>query len=191
MPEAPQKIDRRVLYTKMFLREALLELLRDKPISKITPTELCRRAGINRNTFYTHFQSAEDLLENVEEELFDKVKSSLDQITEEQNISSLIEEICLAIAQNYELSHILLSENGDPHFLTRLISLAHDQTMISWRSAGIRADAALQEILYTYSVNGSVAVIREWVRQGIPQPPQIVAAQIERLTLNGLNAFMR
>jgi hypothetical protein len=46
------KEDRRVLYTKMFLREALLELMREKPVDRITPTELCRRAGINRNDTY-------------------------------------------------------------------------------------------------------------------------------------------
>jgi predicted transcriptional regulator len=44
-------MDRRVLYTKMFLREALFELMREKPIGKITPTELCRKANINRNIF--------------------------------------------------------------------------------------------------------------------------------------------
>ena len=75
----PQKTDRRVLYTKMFLRESLLALMREMPISKITPTELCRRAGINRNTFYTHYQSAEELLSEIEEELFTKVRSSFER----------------------------------------------------------------------------------------------------------------
>ena len=189
--EAPQRADRRVLYTKMFLRESLLELMREKPISKITPTELCRRAGINRNTFYTHYRSAEDLLSSVEEAFFDKVRGSLERLGSGLSTSALIAEICVAIAENFDLSRILLSENGDTRFLERLISLAHDQTMLAWRAAGIRADAALLEILYTYSVNGSVAVIREWVRQGMPQPPQTVAEQLERLTYGGLNAFAR
>jgi AcrR family transcriptional regulator len=190
-PEAPQKTDRRILYTKMFLRESLLELMREKPISKITPTELCRRAGINRNTFYTHYQSTEDLLSGIEEELYGKVRGSLERLGSGLGTRALLAEICVAIAENFDLSRILLSENGDTHFLERLITLAHDQTMLSWRVAGIRADAELLEILYTYSVNGSVAVIREWVRQGMPQPPQTIAEQLEQLTYSGLNAFAK
>jgi len=189
--DAPQKTDRRVLYTKMFLRESLLSLMREKPISMITPTELCRRAGINRNTFYTHYQSAEDLISDIEQELFSKVQGSLEQLGSGLSTRALITEICVAIAENFDLSRILLSENGDAHFLERLISLAHDQTMIAWRTAGIHADDALLEILYTFSVNGSVAVIREWVRQGMPQPPQTIAGQLEQLTYNGLNAFAK
>ena len=45
-----KKIDRRVRYTKMVLRESLLELMKTKPVVKITTTELCKHADINRNT---------------------------------------------------------------------------------------------------------------------------------------------
>ena len=34
--------DRRVKFTKMVLRESLLELMREKPIGEITVTELCK-----------------------------------------------------------------------------------------------------------------------------------------------------
>ena len=187
----PQKTDRRVLYTKMFLRESILALMREMPISKITPTELCRRAGINRNTFYTHYQSAEELLSEIEEELFTKVRSSFERLGSGLNSRALIAEICVVIAENFELSRILLSENGDMHFLKRLVSLAHDQTMVAWREAGVQANEALLETMYTFSVNGSVAVIREWVRAGMPQPPETIAQQLEQLSYGGLQAFQK
>ena len=53
MPEKKQ--DARVRYTKMMIRNSLLELLRTKPIAKITVTEICEMAGINRATFYAHY----------------------------------------------------------------------------------------------------------------------------------------
>ena len=157
MEQNPQKTDRRVLYTKMFLRDSLLELMREKPISKITPTELCRHASINRNTFYTHYSSTEELLASIEQELFETIRGSIEQLASGRSVSMLIAEICQAIAKNYDLCRVLLSENGDPRFLERLVNLAHDQTLQTWRENGIRADEALQETLYTYSVNGSVA----------------------------------
>ena len=74
----PKKEDRRVAYTKMFLKESLLSLLQEKPIGKITPTELCRRADINRNTFYTHYESPEALLRSIEEELYGRIRHSVE-----------------------------------------------------------------------------------------------------------------
>ncbi len=165
--------------------------MREKPISKITPTELCRRADINRNTFYTHYQSAEDLLRGIEDELYGKLRGALEQLGCGLSIRALITQVCVTIRENYDLCSILLSENGDLCFLERLISLAHDQTMLVWQDSGIRADALLLETLYTYSVSGSVAVIREWGRGGMPQPPDMIADKLEQLTYCGLNAFVK
>jgi AcrR family transcriptional regulator len=61
-----EKVDR-MLYTKKFLRESLLALMKEKPTAKIAPSELCRHAGMNRNTFYTHYGILEALLKSIEE----------------------------------------------------------------------------------------------------------------------------
>ena len=47
--------DRRVKYTKMVLRNALIKLLETKPISRITIKEICEEADINRTTYYAHY----------------------------------------------------------------------------------------------------------------------------------------
>ena len=60
MPDKTQ--DARVRYTKMMIRNSLLELLSTKPIAKITVTEICERAGINRATFYAHYTDPTDQL---------------------------------------------------------------------------------------------------------------------------------
>jgi len=71
------KEDRRVRYTKMVLRESLLALMKQKAISKITPTELCRHADVNRNTFYAHYSSPYDLLIQIESELYEEIRQSI------------------------------------------------------------------------------------------------------------------
>ena len=43
--------DKRVRRTKRAIREALLRPLEDKPVARVTTTELCREAGVNRNPF--------------------------------------------------------------------------------------------------------------------------------------------
>lgn len=68
MPEKKEKkTDRRALYTRMVIKDALLSLLAEKEYADITITDLCREAEINRGTFYLHY----DNLREVMDELFD------------------------------------------------------------------------------------------------------------------------
>lgn len=52
----------KVLFSQELLHQALLVLLKEKPLNKITIRELCAKAGVNRTTFYNHYQSPEDIL---------------------------------------------------------------------------------------------------------------------------------
>ena len=42
--------------------EAVLRLLRDKPLQEITISEICDEAGIGRTSFYRNFESREDVI---------------------------------------------------------------------------------------------------------------------------------
>lgn len=51
------------------IRTAFYELLREEGFQKVTVRMIVERAGINRSTFYLHYQDKYDLLESIEEEL--------------------------------------------------------------------------------------------------------------------------
>lgn len=51
--------------TESAIREAFLELLDEKPINKITVRDIVGRCGINRNTFYYHYQDIPSLVEEI------------------------------------------------------------------------------------------------------------------------------
>lgn len=48
--------------TALFMNEALLLLLEKKDFEYITVKELCNKAGVNRSTFYLHYETMNDLL---------------------------------------------------------------------------------------------------------------------------------
>ena len=48
--------DRRTKYTKSVIRQALFDLLKEKPLNKITVTDICKMADINRSTFYSYYE---------------------------------------------------------------------------------------------------------------------------------------
>lgn len=49
-------------YAQKLLHQALLFLLRKKTLDKISVSELCRKAGVNRTTFYNYYTAPADIL---------------------------------------------------------------------------------------------------------------------------------
>ena len=76
------KSDQRTRLTKMLIRKAFTELLREKQVQNITVKELCQTAGINRGTFYSHYTDIYDLLQQIEDEITEEFQKSLQPLLE-------------------------------------------------------------------------------------------------------------
>ena len=74
--------DHRSRVTKMLIRKAFMELLRQKPLASISVKELCELAGINRGTFYSHYQDVYDLLDQLEQEMMNDFQKALEPLLE-------------------------------------------------------------------------------------------------------------
>lgn len=66
------KNNRRMIITKKFLKDYLLELMQTKPISKITIKEICDLSDMSRSTFYLHYHDQSALLEDIEKKVPEK-----------------------------------------------------------------------------------------------------------------------
>lgn len=184
-----KKTDRRVLYTKMFLKESLLELMKTKPVDKITPTELCRHAGINRNTFYSHYYTVREVLNEIEDEFSDQVADSLKSMLSSADIFSLLNRVCELIYERKDFCKVLLSANGDVIFLKKVLELYSDMIMSEWAQRGIRLDGDPMKMVYDYVVQGSIAIIRAWATDDMKAPPGEIAQLIGKVTIGGISAL--
>jgi AcrR family transcriptional regulator len=188
MVQKPEtKVDRRVLYTKMFLKESLLDLMKEKPIDKITPTELCRRAEINRNTFYKHYYTTRDLLQEIEDEFSAQIVESLGAKLHQNDTLQLLQQICQIVLDKKEFCKILLSANGDPAFMQDVIMLGKGFILQSWEEMGVQLSEEKMEIAFAFIISGSVAIMRTWAAGDMSIPPQEIAELINRLTLSGIS----
>ena len=66
MTDSPARaIDRRTVRTVASIETAVREALREIPLDELTVAEVCRRAGVGRPSFYTHFGSIPELVARI------------------------------------------------------------------------------------------------------------------------------
>lgn len=80
------KIDARVIHSKMQILASLEELLKEKPFQKITVIDICKKAHINRMTFYNHYQDKYDLFNESIKTFFLHVNDTYSKITNAKKI---------------------------------------------------------------------------------------------------------
>lgn len=185
------KVNRKVKYTKMVLKESLIKLLKEKPISRITITEICEEADINRATFYAHYSDQYNLLKQIEQELVDDINKYLANYNFHQNDPEslqMMEKIFEYIKENSELCSVLLSESGDKEFRKDVLMIVQKQCIQEWTTKkSVNKDIA--EYLYSYATNGSIGAILKWLQNGMDRPTHEMAQIIIKMTDQGLSGF--
>lgn len=72
--ETKQKAEyRSAKRSRKMIREAFLTLLKKKPETKITVTDIVNLADINRTTFYAHYPDVRGVVEEIENDVIDKM----------------------------------------------------------------------------------------------------------------------
>ena len=72
------KSESKYFYTARLMNESLLILLEKKDIDYITVKEICEKAGVNRSTFYLHYDTIDDLFAETIERLNNDFISSFE-----------------------------------------------------------------------------------------------------------------
>ncbi|MFA1819763.1 TetR/AcrR family transcriptional regulator [Virgibacillus oceani] len=182
------KLDRRKKYTRMVLKDSMIKLLKEKQISEITVKEICELADVNRSTFYAHYLDLYDLLNKMEEEVLDDMKTYLYQYNFQKDEESIqmTERILEYIVANKEIAQILLHENADPNFQKRVMKIAQKYLMDSWGLAKM-LDEDFTHYLSIFTIGGCLQMIREWLEGNLDQSPKEMAILINNFANNGLS----
>ncbi len=184
------KIDRRVKYTKFVLKNALAEILNEKPIDKITVKEICERADINRGTFYSHYSGQYDLYTNVVDELFSGVIDNLGDFMakSEDDIYSSVVCVFEYIKANNILIKTLLNSGVEYSIEKRVRSAIKD---VYLKKVKDNIDDDFLDATYSYISAGATAAIRHWLNGGMKKSTEEMAEFIVKLTTEGLDSFQR
>lgn len=174
-----QRENQRIMLTKHLLQSAFLQLLKEKPIHAISIRELCQQAGINRTTFYNHYGSQYDLLNDISQRFLDSVSQCLyDAETESQEgIQNRVILVLRYIEDNLEVSTLLLNNSIDPAFAERLFSLQQITDLLKVALSACE-DEQERNATIAFAIHGSYKLLQDWINA----PDRISAeAQAQRM----------
>lgn len=180
-----KKDNRKVRYTKMVLQDSLIELMKEKPISKITIKALCEKADINRSTFYSHYADQYDLLRTIEDETISWLKEVAKSIITETNqdqIMPILVSVMQYIVDNSKHLQVLMSEQGDINFQKQLFMIIYEICGLNF-TENSKNEPNNKDLYFIFVVNGSVGVIRQWLKSGLCYSASEVANVIHELAL--------
>jgi len=185
MKNGEPRSNRKIRYTKMVLRDSLIELMKEKPILKITIKDICELADVSRSTFYAHYNDQFDLLQSIQEETTSYLEELLDKYDglEGKNVTTKItEEILKYIADNSNSIQVLMSENGDVNFQKKLFAYNRQKKVLSFFKN--IDNVKIQEYTTIYAVSGTISLIQQWLKNNMDLPVNEVAKLITKLAQN-------
>ena len=136
-------------FAKREIKNSFIKLLTERPISQITVKDIVEDCGVNRNSFYYHFQDIPSLLEEIIVEITAKVIENLpEESTFEEKVTAALQEINLNKRMIY---HIYGSSNRE-FYEKQLMKICEHvtRTYIRSREYSERVDSKDLEFVISY-----------------------------------------
>ncbi|MCM1119764.1 MAG: TetR/AcrR family transcriptional regulator [bacterium] len=165
----------------MVIENTFLELLQERPVSRITVTEICRRSHINRTTFYHHYRDPLDLMEKLEEELLESLRSLIFQKSY-TDITAVFCGVLSALKENSGRYKALVSAHGDTGLPGRIFALCYDMIFPLICDRYPHLDSVQQNLLYRYITQGFSGTVSYWLENGMEEPAEKIAEFAGRAT---------
>jgi AcrR family transcriptional regulator len=172
----PKKEDPRTIRSREMFKHAVIALLCEDPaISNLTVQKIAANAGLNRTTFYLHYQDIQDLLTQITDEILNELSDKIvalihaKDLSEKQQLTQLLDY--LYIHRNYLL--ILFNTN---QFEDQLFSLL--KQLVEIRRKNSKKDLAADYVAIDIKTASLVGIIIWWLRQGLHFSSDYIANQI-------------
>ena len=169
--------------TEEKIQRALSSLLKFKKYNDISIKEICYEAGINRSSFYAHYQDINDLMIKTEQSISKKMQEIFkpNQIWDESIFTKLFE----FMYQNKNFYKAYLSTN-EQTFMEKKDFLNFIKII---ESSGKKLTYSKNEMFYhmAFFAGGLKAISKSWIMTGCKETPEQMAKVIYNEYCNKIN----
>lgn len=147
--------------TKQNIIDAFWDLYCEKRIEKITVKEITNKASYNRGTFYEYFSDVYDVLDEIENSLIPSLHELPPVSTPTGTIGMPIDVFLNIWEQNAKYYSVLLGDNGDPAFASKLKNSIKPTIMKALEDKS-NIDKRELDYILEYTLSAMVGVMSYW-----------------------------
>ncbi len=162
--------------TAVKMDDALVALLEHKKFNDISIMEVCEKAGVNRSTFYAHYENLYDLLKETQERAVSDFSASFGATLSSADLSEMTPDELIFITPQYLVPYLTFIKKNRRLYEVYNHSNAFpigdmDKQLIEKVFVPIYAkngvtDRRVVEYMSRYFMSGVTAITMEWVRRG-------------------------
>ena len=167
------KKDLRILKTKASLQEALIELLQEKELDKISISVLCKKANVNRGTFYLHYQDVAELFEEYFHDMTEDLRIAYFEpylLTDYkiENLSSDMVRIFHHVEKYKQFYKIVFNRKTPMMYYYQLFDIIRNYLIES--ISEFKSDN--KEYSASYQANAIIGLVIQWVQNDFKESPE-------------------
>lgn len=184
-------MDRRTKYTIKTIKDTFIDLLSKKDITKVTVSELCQIADINRATFYRYYLDIFDLLENMEKDFIDEFKSSYKEFDFKHNeLYDYVLALLKCCKNNQKFVKVLFSTKNSISFLNDVLEDAYTRCKEKWEYDNPGINEEDEEYAVAYLFNGTLGIVNYWIQNDFDKDIDEIAKTVRDLSYYGVNKYI-
>ncbi len=159
-----------------------MQILEEKSFETITVGDITKKAQINRGTFYIHYKDKFDLLDKIEERLFEDLGNHIDVLqanyssmdTFEKGQEQLAAALFSSIKMHSPMLKILLNNHGRAGFHIRFRDAFSEKVRVNLeKNESFNADLKVpMEYFLSFITSAFLGLIEQWVLNGLDKTPQ-------------------
>ena len=170
--------DERYYVVEEAICDAFMQLIEVKEIYKITVSDIIKKAGIVRSTFYNHYENIPALIKGIESKTISDIFTMLEKFHPKNDYNlcfSFYKTICEYIKTNPLLSGLLIRPEGN-EFFEKVLKMFHDYV----KSAASNLDnpsVSSEEYAYIIActIGGTIGILHKWTKDQFNAPVDFVA----------------
>ncbi|MFC4123011.1 TetR/AcrR family transcriptional regulator [Nonomuraea zeae] len=182
--------DRRVRRTRAALARALIELVEERELSRISVSDVAEHAGVSRTAFYDHYRDVHELAEAACTAMIDHLIQSLPgpgpgETHMAPEVTQSLQDFFASLAAHAGLYRSLLGPHGSAHVADhirrRITAAIHDRQGEVPPGGELPEYAAAlpdtpRDVSSAFTAGALLGVATDWLQRGCPRSPAEMAA---------------
>ena len=182
------ELDERYSTAEEAIYDAFFLLLREKDMEKITVSDVIKKAGIVRSTFYNHYENVPSLMEAAENKTINDIFRLMESFHPENDkdmCDSYFLAICNYSRKNPFVTNLLKSPRGDAFFEKAIMMFHRYVTKLSSSDSNIKKGATFSFYI-AGAIGSTIGILHKWIAEDFTSPAEKVADIMSQIFLSGI-----